>query len=178
MRTASLRPLTIVPRFVQYAVRNCESTLMQLCRCFTVSPLRSACLTVHQTTTKKKVGSCSAHAKQCGCWERRQWELSEILAIRAALKQLVKKMMQCTLFCCDLWKQNISTCCFRFFNTGASPDRTEQSFYAGCFNFAQMKASVQLCINKLSDAAAKSEIKANYEKFDSALGELKCIKGT
>jgi len=41
-----------------------------------------------------------------------------------------------------------------------------------------MKASVQLCINKLSDAAAKSEIKANYEKFDSALGELKCIKGT
>ena len=53
MRTASLRPLTIPPRFVQYAVRNCESTLMQLCRCFTVSPLRSACLTVHQTTTKK-----------------------------------------------------------------------------------------------------------------------------
>ena len=40
----------------------------------------------------------------------------------------------------------------------------------GCYYFAQMKASVELCINKLSDAAAKSELKANCEKFDSALG--------
>jgi len=43
-------------------------------------------------------------------------------------------------------------------------------FQAGCFNFAQMKASVELCINKLSDAAAKSKPKANCEKFDSELG--------
>jgi len=35
-----------------------------------------------------------------------------------------------------------------------------------------MKASVELCINKLSDAAAKSELKANCEKFDSEFGEL------
>jgi len=32
-----------------------------------------------------------------------------------------------------------------------------------------MKASVELCINMLSDAAAKSELNANCEKFDSEL---------
>jgi len=45
-------------------------------------------------------------------------------------------------------------------------------FQAECFNFAQMKASVQLCNNKLSDAADKSELKADCDKLDSGLGEL------
>jgi len=40
-----------------------------------------------------------------------------------------------------------------------------------------MKASVELCINKLSDAAAKSELEANREKFDSELGELGTLDG-
>jgi len=55
------------------------------------------------------------------------------------------------------------------------PHLTELSkvFHAGCFNFAQMKASVELCINKVSDAAAKSELKANWERFESELGELR-----
>jgi len=44
-------------------------------------------------------------------------------------------------------------------------------FHAGCFNLAQIKVSVELCINKLSDAAAKSKLKANCKKFDSELGE-------
>ena len=35
-----------------------------------------------------------------------------------------------------------------------------------------MKASVELCINKLSDAAAKPELKANCDKFDSELRNL------
>jgi len=43
---------------------------------------------------------------------------------------------------------------------------------AGCFDFVQMKSCVELCINKLYEAAAKSELKANCEKFDSELGEL------
>jgi len=34
-------------------------------------------------------------------------------------------------------------------------------FRAECFNFAQIKVSVELCINKVTDAAAKSELKAN-----------------
>jgi len=50
-------------------------------------------------------------------------------------------------------------------------------FQAGCFNSAQVKACVELCINNLSDAAAKSELKANCEKFDSELGELGTLDG-
>jgi len=49
-------------------------------------------------------------------------------------------------------------------------------FQAGCFNLALMKASVELCINKLSDAAAKSELKASGEKFESEL-ELRTVDG-
>jgi len=57
------------------------------------------------------------------------------------------------------------------------PHLTELSdvFQAGCFNFAQMKASVELCISKLSDAAAKSELKATCQNFDSELGELRIV---
>jgi len=49
-----------------------------------------------------------------------------------------------------------------------APHLTEVSkvFQAGCFNFVQVKVSVELCINKLSDSAAKSELKANCEKFE------------
>jgi len=36
-----------------------------------------------------------------------------------------------------------------------------------------MKASVELCINELSDAAAKSELTAICETFDSELVELR-----
>ena len=40
-----------------------------------------------------------------------------------------------------------------------------------------MKASVELCINKLSDAVAKSELSANCEKFDCEIGELGILDG-
>jgi len=40
-----------------------------------------------------------------------------------------------------------------------------------------MKAFVELCISKLSDAAAKSEVKAKCEKFDSEFGELRTPVG-
>jgi len=55
-----------------------------------------------------------------------------------------------------------------------APHLTELSkaFQAGCFDFARVKVSVELCINKLYDAVANSELKANCEKFDSELGEL------
>jgi len=55
-----------------------------------------------------------------------------------------------------------------------APRLTElsQVFQAECFDIVQMKASVELCTNKLSDAGAKSELKANCEKFDSELGNL------
>jgi len=50
-------------------------------------------------------------------------------------------------------------------------------FDSGCFHLAQVKASVELCIHKISDAAAKSEFKANFQKFDSELGELGTLVG-
>ena len=36
------------------ATASCILNLLQLCKCFTVSPLRSACLAMHQTTVKTK----------------------------------------------------------------------------------------------------------------------------
>jgi len=55
-----------------------------------------------------------------------------------------------------------------------APHLTELSkvFQAGCFDLAQVKASAELCTNKLYDAPDKSELKANCKKFDSGLGEL------
>jgi len=45
-----------------------------------------------------------------------------------------------------------------------------KAFQAGCFNFAQMKTSVELCIDKFSDADAKSELEANCESLKVILG--------
>jgi len=58
----------------------------------------------------------------------------------------------------------------------ALPQLAESSegFQAGLFNFAQTKASVELCINKLFDAAAKSEIKAMAKRLAVNLGHLEC----
>jgi len=60
-----------------------------------------------------------------------------------------------------------------------APHLTEltEVFQARYFNFAQMKVSVELCINKLSDTAAKSEIESNCKKFDSELRELRTPGG-
>jgi len=65
-----------------------------------------------------------------------------------------------------------------FLLTTLAPHLTELSkvFQAGCFNFAQIKASVELCINRLPDAAGKSELIANCDKFDSELGELRKLE--
>jgi len=78
-------------------------------------------------------------------------------------------MMQCALFYCDLRKQKLQ---HAFLLPTLAPHPTELSnvFQVGCFNFAQMKAFVEQYINKLSDAAAKSGLKASCEKFDSEFG--------
>jgi len=54
------------------------------------------------------------------------------------------------------------------------PHLTELSkvFQAVCFDFAQVKASVELCINKLSDAAAKSELKLIAKSLIVSQGNL------
>ena len=86
---------------------------------------------------------------------------SEILAIRATLKQLSanKNDAICAVFL-RLKKQ---------FQHGAfllstlAPHLTELSkvFQTVCFDLAQVKTSVELCINKFSDAAAKAELITN-----------------
>ena len=114
-----------------------------------------------------------------GCRVRQQWEQGVrfwLFGPHWSSCQEIK-MMQCALFYCDLRKHIISTCCFPFVSIGTSLDRTKQSFSGGCFYFAQMKASVELRISKLSDVAAKSELKANCEKFDSELRELRTPDG-
>ena len=123
-------------RFVQYGVRNCESTLMQLWKCFTVSPLLSACLAMHQTIRwRQKVGSCSAHAKQGVCCVKQLWELGVIFWVFGPhwSSGQKTKIMQCALFYCDLWKQKISTWCFPFVNVATLPGTTEQIFSGGMF---------------------------------------------
>ena len=128
----------------------------------------------------KKVGSCSAHAKQGGCRVRQQWELGvRFWRFGPYWSSCQKIKMMQYVFYCDLWKQKISACCFPSANTGLAPHLTELSkvFEAGCFDFAQVKASVELCINRFSDDAAKSELKTDCEKFDSELGELGTLDG-
>jgi len=122
-------------RFVQYCVRNCESTLMQLWKCFTVSPLRSACLPMHQTTMKTKVRHMQRACKTR--WLSREAAVrtrSEILAIWAALKQLSENKndaMCVVLLRLTKTKSFNVVLCFVDFDT--SPDRTEQSFSGGMF---------------------------------------------
>jgi len=88
-------PLLYCRRFVQCGVQNCENTLqktLQLCTYFTVSPLRLACLAMHQTTTTTK-------GRQLQRAFKTRWLSSEaavrirneILAVWAALKQLSEK---------------------------------------------------------------------------------------
>jgi len=86
---------------------------------------------------------------------------SEILAIRATLKQLSANTNDAMCTVSMRLKNTISTWCFRF--AILAPHLTELSkvFQTVCFDLAQVKTSVELCINKFSDAAAKSEIIAN-----------------
>ena len=98
---------------------------------------------------------------------------SEILAIWAALKQLSENIndAMCVVLL-RLMKTKISTWCFFLSTLTLHLTKLGKVIQAGCFDFAQMKASVELCTNKRSDAAAKSGVKANCAKFDSELREL------
>ena len=70
-------------------------------------------------------------------------------------------MIQCALLYENKKFQHVA---FLFSTLAPHLAQHSKVFQAGCFNFAQMKASVELCINKLSDAVAKSELKAICEK--------------
>jgi len=76
--------------------------------------------------------------------------------------------VRCFIASCENKKFQHAT----FLLSTLAPHLTKLSkvFQAGYFNLVHMKDSVDLCINKLSDAAVISEFKANCEKFDSELG--------
>ena len=63
-------------------------------------------------------------------------------------------MMQCALFYCDLQKQKIQHDAFFLSALPLHLTKLNNVDRAGCFDFAQVKASVELCTNKLSDSAA------------------------
>jgi len=99
----------------------------------------------------------------------------EILVTRAALKQLSENENDAM---CDVLLQLMKTENFQhatFLSSTLATHLTKQNkvFQAGCFNFAQMKGSVELCINKLLGAAAKSELQTNCKKFDNESEELR-----
>jgi len=65
------------------------------------------------------------------------------------------KMMQWALFTATYENKKFHYGAFLFLTLLPHLTELSEVFQAGCFNLAQMKASVELCINKLSDAAAK-----------------------
>jgi len=104
---------------------------------------------------------------------------SEILAIWGALKQMSENKNNGNVRCFTATYENETFRHGAFLLLIFPPHLTELSrdYQAGCFNYAQMKASVELCINKLSDAAVESELKANCVKFDSEIRELRTPHG-
>jgi len=183
MGSASLRPVTIL---LQICTVRCTKLrkhfakkTLQIWKCFTDSPLRSACLAMHQTTTRT-IGLQLQRAFKAR-WLSSEAEVrvrSEILAIWAALKQLSEDKNDAVVLLRLMKTKKFNM--LLSFCQHLAPHLTElrKAFQTRYFDFAQMKACVELTINKLSDAAAESEIKKdNCEKFDSELWELKTPDG-
>jgi len=80
-------------------------------------------------------------------------------------------MMQCALFYCDLQKQKVQHDAFFLSALALHLTKLSNVDQAGCFDFPQVKASVELCINKLSDYAANPSLELIAES-------LIVIKGT
>jgi len=176
MRTASASYYTAADLYsVGYEIA--KALLMQLWNCFTVSPFWSACLAMHQTTMKRKGRQLQRACKTR--WlssEATVGAMSEILAIWAALKQLSGNENDAM---CVVSPRLIKTKNFNMMLSFCQHWHLTWQNWAKFFRrdvltlqFAQVKASVELCINKLYGAAAESEFKADCEQFGSELGEL------
>jgi len=150
--------------------------MMEVLYCFT-----SACLPKYTTMKTQKVGSCSGsmHAKQGGCRVRQQWELWLRFWVVGPHWSSCQKIKWCNVRCLTATSENkkFQHGTFLLSTLPAPLAELSKGFQTRCFGFAQMKASVELCIDKLSDAAAKSELKANCDKFDNEFGELRTPDG-
>ena len=176
MRTASLRPVTILPQICTIwctKLRKHFNAIMEVLYCLTVTisfPGDASDCNLDKRLT------IAAYAKQGFCRVRAR---CKILAIWAAVKQLSENEndAMCVVLLRILKTKNFNMV-LSFLST-LPPHQTELSkiFQVVCFNFAQMKAYIELWINKLSGAAGKSELNANCEKLDSELGELRMPDG-
>jgi len=152
MSTASLRPVTILPQICTVWRAKLRKHL-QLWKCFTISPLQSDCLTCIKLQWRQRVGSYSAHAKQGGCRARQQWDFDYLYL--GHIEAAVRKYQWWSARCFTATSENEK---FQHYRTEQSMSEPTKVFQAGCLNLAQMKASVELCINKLSNTDAKTEI--------------------
>ena len=166
-------------RFVQYGVRNCEITFGSILLFHRCHQLAWRCIKLQW---RQKVGSCSAHAKldfvewgntewgNNGCRVRQHWELGvRFWLFGPHWNSCEKKWCNVRCFTATYKNKKFQRGAFLLSTLPPHLMLTELSkvFQAWYFNFAQMKACVELCTNKLSDTAAKSGLKANCEKFDS-----------
>jgi len=171
MRTPSLRPLTILPQICVVwcaTPRKHLNAILEVFYCFTV---RSACLASGDASdyNEDKRSAVAARMQNKVVVESSVAIVRARMEILAALKQLSenKNDAMCVVSL-RLVKTNIFN--MELLST-LIPHLTELSkaFQAGCFDFALVKASTELCINKFTAAAGKSELNANCGKLDSEL---------
>jgi len=178
MRTASLWPLTVLPQICTVwctKLRKHFDTIMEVLYCLTVAIGVPGHTSDNTMKTKGRQLQCACKTR----WLLREATLrarSDILGVWAALKQLSenKNDAMCIVLL-RLMKTKFQRGAFLLSTLPPHLAELSKVFQAGCFNLAQMKAWVELCINKPSDASAKSELEANCEKFDSELGELRLV---
>jgi len=89
---------------------------------------------------------------------------SEIFAVWAALNQLSENINDAiwVVLLRLIKTKKIQLGAFFLSTLAIHLTKLNRVIQAVCFDFAQVEAYEELCINKLSDAAAKSELKANW----------------
>jgi len=159
MRTSSLWPHAILPQICTVwckKLRKNFNAIMEVFYCFTVAIGLPG--DASDYCRRKKDRQLQRACKQ-------RW-LSSEATVRATVEvrfrclggteAAVGKQKWCNVRCFTRTYKNKNFQIGSFLLSTFSPHLTELSkvFQAGCFYLAQMKPSTELCINKLSDAAA------------------------
>jgi len=126
MRTASLRSVTVLSQICtvwRTKLRKHVNAVMEKVF-YHCSQLAWPCIRLHW---RKKICSCSAHAKRGVCRVKQQWELGVRFGY---LGRTEAKIMLCALFYCDLRKEKFQHVAFPF--STLAPHLTEQNnFFNG-----------------------------------------------
>ena len=112
---------------------------------------------MHQTTMKTKgrqlQRACKARRLSSEATARAEWDFDYLYL--GHIEAAVRKYQWWSARCFTATSENEK---FQHYRTEQSMSEPTKVFQAGCLNLAQMKASVELCINKLSNTDAKTEI--------------------